>query len=56
MLDFLFNKVAGLIGPATVAKRDSVFLTGLLRKSKKVSDGHLIEIFATVKVPLHAKT
>ena len=28
----------------------------LLRKSKKVSDGHLIEIFATVKEPLHAKT
>ena len=31
-------------------------LKGLLRKSKKVSDGHLIEIFATVKEPLNAKT
>ena len=31
-------------------------LKGLLQKSKKVLDGHLIYIFATVKESLNAKT
>ena len=31
-------------------------LWGLLRKSKKMSDGHLIENFAILKEPVNAKT